>query len=309
MQNTSGKWRIVTRNPNVSTTTGVDWEKWEAQHEPPTVYDPPQLKIDYYRTGGQVDPMWCAMLCCSLADSRSPWCRPCITACVPCCIFGTKFVDLRDTDDFFATVLREESPDTPEVVRGVFWMQDNVTAPEQIITLSDAEWRTPSSGLKPTRYNWTRDSTCWGLSFYCMPNCMTDHPEVGNVRIEISPSGKWIWMQGDQLVYIVQPHDVIRDGAGQPLDMPAGTLMRLTYNGGDPKKKLNYQYLLTRVAFKRSDDGAIVKTAAYEVLQQQLRYEPVYRCSCCGVGLCLNEDEFVTATKSLSPLQMYMPKP
>lgn len=305
LNETTGRWKIISHSPYVSTTTGIiDWEKWEAQHQPPLVYDRPQLKMDYYGS--------CAFWphqCCSMMNSRSWCCRPCIPACLTCCcICGTKFVDLREPDDFFATMLHEEHPNTPDVLRGVFWMHDNVTAPEEIMTLSDADWHTPFSGLKAQQYNWTRDCTLFGLIFYCIPHMAPDNPNLGNVRLELSPSGKWIWMQGDKLIYIVQPHDVIRDVVGRPLHWPAGTLMRISYADADPNKGIDYQYHLTRVAFKCSD-GAIVKMAGYEELQQQMRFEPVYRCSCCGVGLCLNDDEFMTAIKSLSPSQMYMPKP
>ena len=77
--------------------------------------------------------------------------------------------------------------------------QDNVTAPEQVFTLSDGDWVSTSLGLKAQRYNWTRDSTLFGGIFYCWAALQPESPSHGNVRIELAPSGKWIWMTGDQV--------------------------------------------------------------------------------------------------------------
>ena len=308
------KWAFVSSNPHVSADAGPSWEQWEAQHPPPTVYDPPQLKLPYYVSSKSASVAWMPHRCLPFCSSRSPWCTPCVVACVPCCYRGVKAVDLggtsrlaQGTDAFFAEMLHDENPNTPEMLRGVFWFKDNVTAPEQLFTLSDADWRSASSGLKAQRFNWTRDATCFGACFMCPAVCHPEHPTSGNIRLEVSPSGKWIWMGQDQLVYIVQPGDVIRDGKGEPLDLPTGSLMRLTFKDPADPRELSYQYIFARVAYKQ-EDGAIVKTAEYDALRQQLHSRHAYRLSCCGVGLCLDDEELLASIKELSPWQIYVPK-
>merc|ERR1712137_1076326 len=104
----------------------------------------------------------------------------------------------------------------------------------------------------------------------------------------LSPSGRWIWMTGDQLIYITQPDDVITDSTGEALNIPAGSLMRITYTDGDPTKPVTYQYLFIRLAQKQPD-GTILKMPGLQELVAQMNAKTEYRFGCCGVGCCLTE--------------------
>ena len=75
--------------------------------------------------------------------------------------------------------------------------------------------------------------------------------QQGNLRLELSPDERWIWMTGDQLIYIMQPGDDIRGRDGEKL--AEGTLLRVTYKDADPTGTLIYQYRFTRIAYKRPD--------------------------------------------------------
>jgi hypothetical protein len=225
---------------------------------------------------------------------------------------GAKHVQLQEPsafDSFFEDMLRHENSTTPAFLRGVFWFKDNVTAPEQLLTVSDAEWVLPTLGLKTQEYNWTRDATCFGFAFLCLAviGRRNQDPQNGYVRLELSPSGRWIWMTSDQLIYIVQPDDVITDSTGEVLNMPAGSLMRITYKDGDPTQDIVYQYMFMPVA-KKQPDGTILKMPALEELIAQLEAKTSYRFGCCGVGCCLNEAEFMASVKELSPNQLFVPK-
>jgi len=299
------RWAMVTKCPNVG-TQGVDWEAWEAQHPPPTSYAPPQLEIEYYTAS-----LFKLQRCCSLCSSRSPWFSCCCGApCLPCLLPGATVGDLNHPEPFLRELLRDEHPLTPDVLRGVFWFKDNVTAPETIVTLSDALWVSGTSGLKTQMYNWTRDYTFFGVIFTCFAARSKESAKDGYVRLELSPSGQWIWMTGDQLVYVVQAEDDLRDRDGSRL--PPGTLMRLTYSDGDPKRALVYQYLWVPIA-RKDAGGKLVTTEALEQLRALANTRHSYRCGCpwpCpNIGCCLTDEEFLAATMDRSPQQLYIPAP
>lgn len=303
---TEGKWAILSRNKHIS-SAGIDWKPWEEEHPKPVVYAPPQLDIGYY-TPGAGRCLLAPHFMCSCLSSRS-FCCPGLSTC---CLNGAKRVTLTSpaaSDNFLKEMLQHEDPLTPELLRGVFWMRDNVTAPETLVTLSDAEWVSPALGLKTQKYNWTRDDTCFGFGFIrnSVPAEKSQDPASGFVRLDLSPSGKWIWMTNDQLVYIPQPGDVFTDTSGNVLDLPPGSLIRVSYAGEEPPFKVAYQYLLVPVARKQAD-GSVVKTAAFDDLVAQMEAKGHYRLRCCGVGWCLNDKEFMEATVELSPHHVYIPK-
>lgn len=282
---------------------GLSWDKVLPQLKAPQLYDPPQLKPGYipcYR--------------CNWIAHRSPLlARPAVPCCCMHCIYcinpGTRFVDITTPDEWFAAMLSTgTSPKfNSSLLGGIYWMDGNF-APEVLMTFHDANWISPTVGLKLGYQNWTHDLNCFG-SFMATGTANACSPLM--LRLEISPDGKWMVLNtmgarekatGDNTIwmYRIQPGDKFFDASGEQVSWAPGDWVRLTWEDPwDVSSPLTYQYMVRRVAYL-DGTGRLVKTAAYEKLLHAATAPPPYPTTCCGYGYCnLTPEQFPQAAFSV----------
>jgi len=188
-------------------------------------------------------------------------------------------------DDWFTKMLStRSSPECPQSLQGIWWMQDN-SAAEGLLTFHDAIWESESQFTKHPARNWTVDANnCWGISLTAQFNIPPGMPH----RFQISPDGKWINIalvsttpssQDSHWIYVIQEGDTFTRPDGTQIEItPGQDMMRLSYVGGS----IFYQYLVRRVAYLNSD-GALVKTKAYEeLLAEAQKTDADLLCGYCG---------------------------
>eukprot|EP00401_Gymnodinium_catenatum_P017597 CAMPEP_0117538532 /NCGR_PEP_ID=MMETSP0784-20121206/42526_1 /TAXON_ID=39447 /ORGANISM="" /LENGTH=280 /DNA_ID=CAMNT_0005335147 /DNA_START=112 /DNA_END=954 /DNA_ORIENTATION=- len=228
----------------------VDWDKIP---ELPTIYDPPQFSPIFI---GLINPLARCSFCCISPVARS-------ICCGSCC--SVDLVHISNPDDWFKKMLQSRKPECPPSLQGLWWMKDNAAA-EGLLTFQDAIWESESQFVKYPAWNWTVDANnVWGLCLTAQFNTLCGMPH----RVQMSPDGKWIKIDllpqpscNTNWIYVIQEGDVFTRPDGIRLDVtPGEDLMRLTYLCG----KLQYQYIVRRVA-TLSSDGELVKTKAYEEL-------------------------------------------
>eukprot|EP00928_Gymnodinium_smaydae_P004412 TRINITY_DN11503_c1_g4_i1.p1 TRINITY_DN11503_c1_g4~~TRINITY_DN11503_c1_g4_i1.p1 ORF type:complete len:326 (-),score=45.68 TRINITY_DN11503_c1_g4_i1:121-1098(-) len=274
----------------------IDWDYWLKVAQKPEVYDPPQLKGDYFREFFPFPccPKWKAWyMNCNWYLHRSPLCRqPALPCCglqmcmASCCNPTYNVVPLADADHMFRKMLSVCHPECPDFLRGVWWMKDNIAA-EVLLTFQDAQWSSGTYAEKRNCYNWTRDPTLFGTvlqTFTSMTNPF--------LSFEISPDGKWIAIQEQSSanlaamwMYVIQPGDKFVLSDGSNLEVEPGDMMRVNYeNPLDPRSRIKYQYIVRRVAIL-DDSGKLVKTRGYDQLLQQASKQPAHRGVCCDYCL------------------------
>ena len=109
--------------------------------------------------------------------------------------------------------------------------------------------------------------------------------------VRISPDRKWINLGGHDFIYLLDEKDHLVDPQGKEVPFRVGEdFLRVSYQDGDPKKGIDYQYLLRRVAFKDAK-GQLQKTPIYEQLLDQATRPTAPYGACCNLFLCNLSDE------------------
>lgn len=285
----------------------VDWEAFQelVTEKDFLVYDPPQKKR----------PFW-ALSNLNLFTPRSP-----IGVGFPCCVAESVRARMRSEghdvqhayiskpDEWFLKMLEPpaEGNHCPELLRGVWWMKDNV-ANETLLSFESAHWGSPGTkmegvGIKHVFKNWSKGSSMWGSML------ARSHEEMFGV-FKISPNLQWINLDMDNWIYILQAGDKLVDPSGKPVPFtPGDDLLRVTWNDQDPKKGIYYQYIVSRVAFK-DESGKLQKVhPAYdELLDRATR--PTLQGACCNLFLCnISDAEYGSAYDCIDDHQIYIPGP
>ncbi len=130
--------------------------QWDTR-KVPEKYDPVQLKqskvtfpfVDWWNTRSN-------LLCC---------CFPILG-----CISGSTYVDAEDTAPW-KEILKYSNPDTPESMRGLWWLQDNIAHENLVTIFNDCEFTgnfnedgTNGYGIweLSLKDNWSRDRSAFG---------------------------------------------------------------------------------------------------------------------------------------------------
>eukprot|EP00931_Biecheleriopsis_adriatica_P115789 TRINITY_DN91541_c0_g1_i1.p1 TRINITY_DN91541_c0_g1~~TRINITY_DN91541_c0_g1_i1.p1 ORF type:complete len:321 (+),score=65.57 TRINITY_DN91541_c0_g1_i1:40-963(+) len=255
---------------------GIDWSTWEplAMANLPTTYEPAPYQL----------PSRIAGLDCS---RRTSFCGCCpMAACfrmrVACDgVSGMQQLKISEPEQLLKKMCEATpSPMSPEFLRGVFWQRDSSSI-ETLVTFQEANWTSPKLALKQQIYNWTFTPMWlsylinWGRANFWL-------------RIEVSPSGKWMLFDDDQFCYTVQPGDTFKDSKGKVLDyIRPGDMMRINFDDArDPSKGVSWQYLVQRVAYL-DQEGKLNTSEAYKEL---LRRAQLPSQSACGLfACCLSE--------------------
>lgn len=245
----------------------------------PPLYDPPQLRPQTLRS------YWCGLAKINVMDKRAPLFSSCAKATVcmgaPCCNIDT--FQMSAPDETFKKLLANCHPDCPDMLRGVWWMQDNTDC-YSIVTLQDGIWSSKKSGVKNCRYNWSADyGTCYGaIGITCAG---------GKMLIEVSDDGKWVCFlkpgyKTPEWAYVMQPGDELKRPSGEVVDCPPGDLVRMNFDDAyNPSSAMYYQYRLRRIAYY-DEAGNLVKTDAYnEYLKSAMA--PMPHQGCCD-NYCLS---------------------
>mmetsp|Transcript_42008 Transcript_42008/g.110883 ORF Transcript_42008/g.110883 Transcript_42008/m.110883 type:complete len:357 (-) Transcript_42008:131-1201(-) len=265
------------------------WDVIESSFTPPQIYDPPQLRPGYIKCS-----------CINYLAHRSPLgARPgCPCCCVPCAYCwqpGGYYVDLLEPDEWFTKMLSTgTSPNFPsELLKGIYWMDGNLSG-EVLTTFHDANWTTPSVGLKLWWFNWVTDYNLIGcfMKTLSASTCFS----LTN-RIEVSPNKKWVMLSFGTAprkadgantcwMYVPQKGDKFKRLDGTELQWELGDLMRINHESPySADAEVNYQYMARRVAYL-DEDGKLVKTQAYEELRRQASAPNPHPPTCCGYGFC-----------------------
>eukprot|EP00930_Biecheleria_cincta_P016192 TRINITY_DN13267_c0_g1_i3.p1 TRINITY_DN13267_c0_g1~~TRINITY_DN13267_c0_g1_i3.p1 ORF type:complete len:321 (+),score=35.75 TRINITY_DN13267_c0_g1_i3:49-1011(+) len=250
---------------------GVDWKTWEtlANANLPKTYEPSP-----YQLPGRIAGIDCSR--------RTNFCS-CPTACYFKCKIACSGVSRMQTlkisePEQLLKKMCDVSPDPfcPDFLQGVFWQRDSSSV-ETLITFQEANWSSPTLASKHQVYNWS--FTPMWLSYFFNAGRGTAW-----MRIEVSPSGKWLLLDNDQFAYLVQPGDTFKDLQGEVLDFTKpGDLMRINFNDPvDPSKGVLWQYLAQRVGYL-DGTGKLNTTEAYKEL---LRRAQIPSQSFCGLCAC-----------------------
>mmetsp|Transcript_11401 Transcript_11401/g.12774 ORF Transcript_11401/g.12774 Transcript_11401/m.12774 type:complete len:295 (-) Transcript_11401:191-1075(-) len=269
-----------------------EWQQWDQFAEPPQIYDPPQK-----RDSGTTAAVYKCLRssCCG--------CARCVRllTCGPCC--GFRSVRILDPSLWFVKMLQNQNPTCPELLKGIWWLQDNVAA-EGLLTFQDGQWFTPQVMVKSAKYNWTVDAyNWWGLilsaNFWI---------RGGIHQFEVSPNSNWINIKvqtsGSDWIYVIQPGDVFRRPDGTVLQViPGEDLMRISYETMDTNSPITYQYLVRRVAFLDAG-GNLVKTQRYAELAAAARQPQGWCCELCEPSLPYHIED--TQSVTYAPQQSVM---
>ncbi|CAE7248973.1 unnamed protein product [Symbiodinium necroappetens] len=156
------------RKPPPDFLKDLDWNAFEAAAIPlAQLYNPPQLVSSCTGFAARLSMCWN-----SLFTHRAPICAKPV---IPCCcakavqsrISDLAAVKLSDPDDWFVKMLSVEHPNTPEFLKGLFWMEDNY-APEVLLTFQDMDWVSGKQGYFMPKYSWTNDPSCIGTACLCI---------------------------------------------------------------------------------------------------------------------------------------------
>jgi hypothetical protein len=234
---------------------------------------------------------FCGLFKMNVLSHRTPLCaRPVVPCCcakatADCCFApsGIDVFDINHADDTFKRLLKYAHPNCPDSMKGVWWMQDNVSA-NQIVTFQDAEWVTKASGIKDSHYNWSSDyGACYGNLSAIFSS--------GQQRVEILEDGKWVCFlakdySDPQWAYVMQEGDVLRRPDGSTAAAAPGDMVRVNYSSPyDPSSWIGYQYRVRCVA-RLDESGTLVKTAAYDEMLRLAEASNPYRGCCCNYCLC-----------------------
>ena len=283
----------------------LDWAKFEAAALPLTkVYNPPQLISQCSGICARV-----SMCGNSLFTHRAPICaRPMIPCCCASVAQGRipelAQVKLSEPDDWFLKMLSVEHPNTPEFLKGLWWMEDNY-APEVLLTFQDMDWVSGTQGYFMPKYSWTNDPSCIGT--VCLFANFSGSPSSA-WPFNVSPNGKWININ-PQWIYVPDEGERITRPDGSVVEMGRGDMMRMSFNDpSDPTSGVNYQYLVRLVAYKDPKDGKLTKTKGYdELLRRATMQDPIGSC-CFGYYNCssVGANYIADAYEPLSDQQMLL---
>ncbi|CAE8592489.1 unnamed protein product [Polarella glacialis] len=269
------------------------WSEIEKTFKPPSIYNPPQL--DATNAG----PLFCYQI--NWLSHRSPICNPpslpccsCLKLC-NCCMPGLYHADVAaDLDSMLLKMLSVPPTSVAplDLLGGVLWMDGNY-APEVFMTLDDANWISPSVGLKIGAYNWTHDETCFG-GMMANGTAISYAPLL--LRLEVSPNKKLIMLSipgikqaaDNNLIWMYRPEEGEKffKPDGSELQWAPGDWMRCTFQDPyDSTSPLTYQYMARRVAYMDAD-GTLVKTAAYEKFVVDEKMDLPHPNTCCNYGNC-----------------------
>ena len=284
----------------------LDWQKFEAAALPLTkIYNPPQLVSTCKGFGARV-----SMCGNCLFTHRAPICaKPQFPCCCASAAQGRvqdlAHVKLSEPDEWFVKMLSVEHPNTPDFMKGIFWMEDNY-APEVLLTFQDMDWVSGTRGYFNPKYSWTNDPTCIGTLCLCMH--LNNSPRSA-WPFSVSPNGKWININ-PQWIYRPDEGEKITRPDGSVVEMGRGDMIRVSFaNASDPTSGMNYQYLVRLVAYM--ENGKLVKTKAYDELRRRATMPDTIG-SCCGYYNCsaVGDNYIFDAYEPLSDHQtMLFPPP
>lgn len=250
-------------------------------------YDPPQKKpafASYFRNINLFTPrapLLRGFPCCGESFVQS-WVK-CFSG------YEVEHVKISDPDKWFLQMMKppaDSEGKCPEFLEGVFWMRENV-ANENLVCLECAHWNKEGDmAIKHAFKDWTTGDSWWGSMLFKVKQKIW-------LKLKISPNKKWMTFSKDDYIYVLGPEDKLKDPNGKEVPFtPGEDLLRCTFNHGDPKQGLYYQYIMRRVARKDSE-GNLVKTAAYQdLLERATRpYTEGGQGVCCNAFLCNVSDE------------------
>lgn len=287
-----------------------DWEEYKELVKDIDIltYDPPQKKPSYVRKLRNFN----------FFTPRSPW-----GVGFPCCVsegmrcyvrnylghHDMQDVYLSKPDEWFLKMLEPpaEGNFCPEFLRGVWWMQDNI-ANETLVSLESAHWGRPDGphpevGMKHALRNWTTGA---GLLGSVIMNIKRDSWP----GLHISPDRKWITFSRHDFIYLLDANDKLVDLKGNEVPFRVGDdYLRVSWKDGDPKKGIDYQYLLRRVAFK-DEKGQLQKTPTYEKLLERATKPTNPSGFCCNLFLCnISDEQYGEIYEALDDHQILIPGP
>ena len=264
------------RKPSPGFLKDLDWNKFEADAIPlAQLYNPPQLVSSCSGFGARL-----SMCINSLFTHRAPICAKPV---IPCCcakavqsrIADLATVKLSDPDDWFVKMLSVEHPNTPEFLKGLFWMEDNY-APEVLLTFQDMDWVSGKQGYFMPKYSWTNDPSCIGT--VCLCNNFNGSP-ASAWPFSVSPNDRWINID-PQWIYRPTEGEKITRPDGSVVEMAEGDMIRMGFrNNSDPTSGVTYQYLVRRVAYMQN--GKLIKTKNYDELRRRATMPDTIG-GCCG---------------------------
>lgn len=271
----------------------------------PPAYEPP------YFTPQNIGDISCGFLKCNVTH-RAP-----IGAAPPCC-FAQGLVccakamfapwckldvfRMSDPDEAFKKLLASCNPDCPDMMKGVWWMQDSPDA-NIIVTFHEADWSsTKKSATKQALFNWSADyGTCQG-ALTIVSGCAPQH-------IEVSEDGKWICFLAPgysrpQFAYVMQPGDVLRKPNGEVVSCDPGDWVRVNYSDSyNPSSTVALQYRVRRIAYY-DEFGALVKTDAYDEYVKSAKAPLPHEGCCCNYFFCgLSNSEIAEDFQAMSDEQ------
>ncbi|CAJ1400276.1 unnamed protein product [Effrenium voratum] len=288
---------------------GFDWDKYNELVKGIDIltYDPPQKKPAYVKKLRNFN----------FFTPRSPYGAGfpfCVSEGWRCYIrhkhgYEMQDVYISDPEAWFLKMLEPPKCGNfcPDLLKGVWWMQDNI-ANETLVSWESAHWgkpdgRNPEVGMKSCLRNWTTGN---GLLGTVIMNIKSG----GWQGVRISPDRKWINLGGHDFIYLLDEKDHLVDPQGKEVSFRVGEdFLRVSYQDGDPKKGIDYQYLLRRVAFKDAK-GQLQKTPIYEQLLDQATRPTAPYGACCNLFLCnLSDEEYGAIYDNLDDHQILIPGP
>lgn len=186
----------------------------------------------------------------------------------------------------YTNFLHPFNPHCPKELQGVFWMRDNVQAPETIVCFNGWAWKSNPVGRKgmvgmgTLKYNWSHEPTNYGADFI-----LATADAVGGVQIH--PSGKWISLMmipsdptdvnGEITyfwIYVIQPGEEFFDQDGKKIDyLQPGDLLRLSWNGTDPysckNEDMSYFYTPRKIAHLDDNGKTVINESNLDALIQK----------------------------------------
>jgi len=279
-----------------------DWEKYEKLLDQmrPTTYKPSIMAL-----GSKIGKCWTgvdlsARSNCCLTPSWLTW--KAVESSKP--MAGKAiFSKISEGVPMFEELLKGSvNPNCPDDFLGVWWQRDGSGA-ETLITWHEADWKSKKEAAKQEIYGWTFTPSWMGY--------LVSAGRFSNtLPVDISPSGKWVRLGGNQFIYTVQPGDSFTDpDTGAKVEyIKAGDKMRVQLNDClDPSKGWGWQYLVQQIAYKDAT-GKVVLTEHYDELKRRATYETASICYNNFV-CCPTEDQEIQLYSSIRDEQFFYVRP
>lgn len=278
----------------------IEWATLEPilEKSMPKTFDP----TPFYFQFRCCRPGWHCNLCCLDCTDESNTCIE-----FPCC-FCRPFVQWRsnkaglppmlearisEPEDLFGKLMSRTNPKCPPEWQGVFWQRDSSQL-ERLITFEDGDWEDHGRlALRRQAYGWTFPSNCAGYLFFAGRAYLWQ-------RLEVSPSGRWAYINDKQFIVRINAKDDIRypevskhaddcilGESGIPYEPGAkvshlhpGDMLRIDWQDPtDPTKGVGWSYTVHRVAHK--ENGRVVLDPAYKDLLARSQIPSQSCCICC----------------------------